>query len=163
MALVALIAVLAAVGGVVGWSLWQDRNDGRVLVTATLLVAFALLLWAFALLLWDLLEGRMRRWLHGVLVAVLAPACALAAAVVSAMAGLALVTALEPEQAPVGPSEPRVHVERAQPKTTSEKGTSPETTSGRTASPSAAPASSPSASPSAASSATPSPSASPSP
>ena len=165
MALVALIALLAAVGGVVGWSLWQDRNDGRVLVTATLLVAFALLLWAFALLLWDLLEGRMRRWLHGVLVAVLAPACALAAAVVSAMAGLALVTALEPEQAPVGPSEPRVHVERAQPKTTSEKGTSPETTSGLTASPSAAPASSPSpsASPSAASSATPSPSASPSP
>ncbi len=162
-AFVALIAVLAAVGGVVGWSLWQDRNDGRVLVTATLLVAFALLLWAFALLLWDLLEGRMRRWLHGVLVAVLAPACALSAAVVSAMAGLALVTALEPEQAPVGPSEPRVHVERAQPKTTSEKGTSPETTSGRTASPSAAPASSPSASPSAASSATPSPSASPSP
>ncbi len=162
-AFVALIAVLGAVGRVVGWSLWQDRNDGRVLVTATLLVAFALLLWAFALLLWDLLEGRMRRWLHAVLVAVLAPACALAAAVVSAMAGLALVTALEPEQAPVGPSEPRVHVERAQPKTTSEKGTSPETTSGRTASPSAAPASSPSASPSAASSATPSPSASPSP
>jgi hypothetical protein len=162
-AFVALIAVLGAVGGVVGWSLWQDRNDGRVSVTATLLVAFALLLWAFALLLWDLLEGRMRRWLHAVLVAVLAPACALAAAVVSAMAGLALVTALEPEQAPVGPSEPRVHVERAQPKTTSEKGTSPETTSGLTASPSAAPASSPSASPSAASSATPSPSASPSP
>jgi hypothetical protein len=111
------------------------------------LVAFALLLWAFAVLLWDLLEGRMHGWLRVVLVAMLTPACALGAAVISAVAGLALATALEPDQAPVGSLELRSRIEPAQPKTTSEEGTSPETTSDRTASPSAAPTSSPSASP----------------
>jgi tRNA A-37 threonylcarbamoyl transferase component Bud32 len=161
-AFVALIALLAAVGGAVGWNLWQDHNDRMILVTAALLVAFALLLWAFGVLLWDLLEGRTRRWLRVVLVALLAPACALAAAVVSAVAALALVTALEPDEVPVSPSKPPAHTAPAGPETTTEE-TSPETASDQSASPSAAPTSSPSASASATPSATPSPSASPSP
>lgn len=150
-----------------GRCLWQDHDDGRVLlVTAALLFAFALLLWAFAMLLWDLLRGRLRRWLRVVLVAILTPACALAATLISAVAGLALVTALEPDGAPVGPSEPRVRNEPAEPATTSER-TTLETTPGGTASPFASPSPSPSAAPSATPSATPpatpSPSASPEP
>jgi 4-amino-4-deoxy-L-arabinose transferase-like glycosyltransferase len=154
-----LLALLSAVGGALGWNLLQDHNDEMILVTAALLVAVALLLWAFAVLLWDLFDGRIHGWLRVVLVTMLTPACALGAAVISAVAGLALVTALEPDQAPVGPSEPPARTEPAQPKTTSDEGVSPETTTDRTASPSAAPTSSPSAAPSA----TPSPSASPSP
>jgi hypothetical protein len=146
----------------VGWSLWRDHNDGRILVTATLLVAIALLLWAFAVFLWDLLEGRMRGWLRGVLVVVLAPACALAAAAVSVLAGLAFGLAFEPDEAPVGPSEMRPRIEPTQPMMTPEEGTSSEATTDRTASPSTTPTSSPSASPSAAPSATAFPSAAPS-
>ena len=83
-------------------------------------------------------------------VVVLAPLCGLGAAAASAMAGLALVMAFEPDQKPVGPSEPPPPA-RTEP-------TEPERTSEDRASPSASPSTpSPSASPSA----TPSPSASP--
>jgi hypothetical protein len=80
----------------------------------------------------------------------------MAAAVVSAVVGLALVTALEPNELPAGLSEPPARAEPAYPETTSE-GKRPETITDRTASPSATPATS------ATPSATPSPSASPSP
>jgi len=131
-----------------------------MIITAALLVAFALLLWAFAVLVWDLLEGRTRRWLRVVLVAMLTPACALAAAVISAVAGLALALALGPDETPAAPTgRPPAHTEPADPETTSAEGRGSETTTERTASPSATPSASPTASPTA----TPSPSASPSP
>jgi hypothetical protein len=124
-----------------------------VITPAVLLVAFALLVWAFAVFVWDLLEERARGWLRVVLVVVLAPSCALAAAVVSAVAALALVTAFEPDQVPASLSEPPARTEPAGLETTSD-GTGLETTTNRTAPPSSTP--SPSAS------STPSPSASPS-
>ncbi len=110
------------------------------MTTVGLLVAFAVLLWAFAVLLWDLLEERTRGWLHVMLVAVLAPTCALGAVVISAMAAMALATALESDEAPV-------RTERTDLETTSEERTTfPGTTTEETATPSAT--SSPSASPS---------------
>jgi hypothetical protein len=120
-------------------------------IGVALLAASASLLWAFTVLLWDLLEGWMsRRWLRVAVVVVLAPLCGLEAAAAAAMAGLALVMAFEPDQKPVGPSEPPPPA-RTEP-------TEPERTSEDRASPSASPSTpSPSASPSA----TPSPSASP--
>jgi hypothetical protein len=128
----------------------------RIVITAALFVALALLLWAFAVLLWDLLKERRRgEWLRVVLVVVLAPLCALAAAAVSAGATLALVTALEPEEVPAGLSEAPARTEPADPESTSE-GRRPETITDRTASPSAAPASSASPSATAYPSATPS-------
>lgn len=101
--------------------------------TAALLVAFALLIWAFAVLLSNLIEERARGWLRVMLVTVLAPTCALAAVAVSAVAGMTLVTALEPDEVPV----------RTEP-------TDPETTSDETvpSSPSASPSGTPSPSPS---------------
>jgi hypothetical protein len=134
----------------------------RIVIAAALLVALALLLWAFAVFVWDLLKERTRGWLRVVLVVVLAPSCALAAAVVSAGATLALVTALEPDEAPAGLSEVPARTEPADPETTSTEGTRPETITDRTASPSAAPSPSATAYPSATPSATPYPSASPS-
>lgn len=121
-----------------------------------LLVVSAVLLWAFAVLLSDLLKERTRGWLRVMLVIVLAPACALTTAVVSAMAGMALSMTLEPYEAPASVSEPPVRTEPAELETTSEVTALPETTTEQTASPSAMP------SPSASSSATPYPSASPS-
>jgi len=57
---------------------------GTVPMEVALLAAFTLLLGAFTLLLWDLLRGRMRGWLRIMAVVVGAPACALAATVISA-------------------------------------------------------------------------------
>jgi hypothetical protein len=162
-----LLALLSAVGGAVGWSLWQDHNLRMIVAPAALVIAVAVHLWAFAVLLWDLFEGRIRRWLCVVLVVVLAPVCALATLVGSAAATLAVITALESNEAPVDLTEPSAPTRPTQPETISDKETSPETTTDRTASSSATPTSSPSAtpsatpSPSAAPSATPSPSASP--
>jgi hypothetical protein len=126
-------------------------------VDVALLVAFALILGAFAVLLWDLLQGRMRGWLRVLAVAVLAPACALAATVISAGAGLTLVSTLSPD-------EPPAHTEPAEKdsENTSPERKGSETTTERSASPSATPSSTTSASPTASPSATPSPSASPS-
>ncbi len=132
-----------------------------LVTTVGLLVAFAMLLWAFAVLLSDLLVERTRGRLHVMLVAVLAPTCALGAMVISAMAAMALATALESDEAPV-------RTERTDLETTSEETTTfPETTTEETATPSAtaSPSASPSGtlSPSASPSASPSSSASPSP
>jgi hypothetical protein len=59
-------------------------------------VAFALLVWAFAVLVWDFLEERTRGWLRVLLVGVLAPSFALAAALITS----AVITALEPHERP---------------------------------------------------------------
>jgi hypothetical protein len=67
---------------------------------AALLIVFALLLWAFAVFLWDPLKERTRGWLRVMLMVVLAPACALTTLVVSAVAGMALSMAFEPNEAP---------------------------------------------------------------
>jgi hypothetical protein len=122
------------------------------LITAALLFAFALLLWAFAVLLWDFLEDRTPRWLRVLLVVVLAPSCALAAALATVMITSALLTALEPHERLAGPSEPPARNEPAEPETTSETSerTGPETIIDGTwtPSPSATPSATPSASPS---------------
>ncbi len=124
-----------------------------------LLVALAVLLWAFAVLLSGLLEERTPKWLRVTLVAVLAPVCALVTVALSAMAAMALATALEPDEVPVRtePTDPQA--------TSQETTTLPETTTEETATPRATPTatSSPSASPSGTSSPSASPSASPSP
>jgi hypothetical protein len=125
-----------------------------IVVTAALFFAFALLLWAFAVFVWDLLEGRGPGWLRVALVVLLAPSCALGAAVISAVAGLALAMVLAPDEAPVGPSEPPANSEPADREPTSDE-RGPETTSEETASPPATPSPSPSPA------ATPSPSPSP--
>ena len=125
---------------------------------AALLIVFALLLWAFAVVLWDPLKERTRGWLRVMLMVMLAPACALTTLIVSAVAGMALSMAFEPNEAPARLSEPPARTEPAEPKMPSEETTVAETTTDQTASPSAAPSSSSSAT----SSATPSPSASPS-
>ena len=134
---------------------------GEILAAAVdvaLLAAFALILGAFAVLLWDLLQGRMRGWLRMVTVAVLTPACALAATAISAGAGLTLASALKPD-------EPSAHTGPADQdhENTSAERTSSETTIERSASPSATPSSTPSGSATASPSATSSASASPSP
>ena len=136
-----------------------------VMMTAALGGAFALLVGVFAVLIWDLLEERSpgRRWLRVVVVVVLAPVCALGAAMVSAVAGLALVTTLDLEEVPTGPSEQPARTESAQPETTSVETPSPAARPYPSASPSSSATPSPSASPSPSSSATSSPSASPSP
>jgi hypothetical protein len=118
------------------------------LITAALLCAFALLLWAFAVLLWDFFEERTREWLRVLLVFVLAPSCALAVALATAMITSAVITALEPHEAPTGSSEPPERSEPAEPETTPER-IGPKTITNGTGTPSAAPTPSPSASPSA--------------
>jgi len=129
-------------------------------VEAALLAAFALIVGAFTVLLWDLLqERRMRGGLRVMVVVVLAPACALAAAVISAGVRLALASAL-------GPDEPPAHTEPAEEdleRTSAAEGRGSETTTERRASPSATPSVSPPASPPPSPTATASPSASPSP
>ena len=128
---------------------------------AGLLFVLAALLWVFAALLWDLLKERTRGWRRVMLVVVLAPACALATVLVSAMAGMALSMAFEPSQAPAGLSEPPARTEPAELESTSEETTLLETTTDPTPSPSATPY--PSVSASATSSPSVSPSSSPSP
>ena len=128
------------------------------MVGVTLLAVSAVLLGALTVLLPDLLRegtpGGLRVVVYG-----LTWACALATALVSAVAGWALVTVLKLEDAPrLLPSEPPARTEPTVPERTSPaEGTIPEVTSDRTGSASAA--SSSSASPSA----IPSSSASPSP
>jgi hypothetical protein len=127
-------------------------------VGVTLLAVSAVLLGALTVFLPDLLDEGMPRGLR-VVVHGLTWACALATALVSAVAGWALVTALKLEDAPRPlPSEPPARTEPTVPETTSPaEGTIPEVTYERTGSASAASSSS------ASSSAIPSSSASPSP
>jgi hypothetical protein len=127
-------------------------------VGVAILAVFTVLLGALAVFLPDLLQEGAPRG-RRVLVYGLTWACAIATALVSAVTGWALVTALKFEEAPLSrPSEPPALTEPTVPETTSSaEGTIPEFTSGHTGSPSAA--SSSSASPTA----VPSSSASPSP
>jgi hypothetical protein len=116
-------------------------------VGVTLLAVSAVLLGALAVFLPDLFDEGMPRGLR-VVVHMLTWACALATALVSAVAGWALVTALKLEDAPRPlPSEPPARTEPTVPARTSPaEGTIPELTSERSGTPSAA--SSSSASPS---------------
>src|SRR5829696_10517552 len=59
--------------------------------------AFTLILGAFTLILWDLHRGRRRGWLRVMAVVVGAPACALAATVISAGVGGAVAVWLDPD------------------------------------------------------------------
>jgi|SRR5829696_410712 len=84
------------------------------------------LLAAFTLILWDLLRGRRRGWLRVVAVVVGAPACALAATVISAGVGWAVAARLDPDE------QPPAHTEQTTPenreRTSYAEGRGPETT-----------------------------------
>ena len=110
-------------------------------------VAFALLVWAFAVLVWDFLEERTHGWLRVLLVGVLAPSFALAAALATVLITSAVITALESHERPA-------RIEPEVPKTTSEN-TGPETITNRTGTPSPSPSASPSATSSPSASASP--------
>jgi hypothetical protein len=121
-----------------------------------LLGAFTLILGAFTLILWDLLGGRRRGWLRVMAVLVGAPACALAATVISAGIGWTVAVTLEPdEQLPPARTEQRKP--QNQQRTSSAEGRGPETTTERSASPTATPSASPTPSASATATASPSP------
>src|SRR3712207_9187666 len=76
---------------------------GTAAVEEALLAAFALILGAFAVLLWDHLRGRMGGWPRVMAVVVGAPACALAATVISAGGGWAGGSTLGPHEPPPAP------------------------------------------------------------
>jgi hypothetical protein len=90
--------------------------------------------------------------LRVLLVVVLAPSCALAAALAKVVLTSALLTALVPHETPAGPSEPPERIELTEPEATSER-TGPETLVNGTPTPS--PSATPS--PSTTASASPSP------
>ena len=117
------------------------------LIAPALLFAFALLVGSFAVLVWDFLEERTSGWLRVLLVVVLTPSRALAAALSTAMITWALLTALMPHETPAGPSESPERIEPTEPETTSER-TGPETIIDGTPTPSPSATASPSASPS---------------
>jgi hypothetical protein len=121
------------------------------------LAAFAFILGAFALLVWDLLGRRMRGWLRVMAVVVVAPACALAATLISAGVGWAVAATLAPEEQQ--PTQTEQRAQQAQERTSAaEGGRGSETTTERSASPTATPTASPTSSPRATSSPTASPS-----
>jgi hypothetical protein len=121
-----------------------------------LLGAFTFIVGAFALILWDLLRGRRRGWLRVMAVVVAAPACALAATVISAGVGWAVAVTLEPDEPP-----PPAHAEQTTPenqqRTSSAEVRSPETTTERSASPTATATASPTVTASPTATASPSP------
>jgi 4-amino-4-deoxy-L-arabinose transferase-like glycosyltransferase len=133
---------------------------GTVPMKVALLGAFTLILGAFALLLWDLLRGRRHGWLRVMAVVVGAPACALAATVISTGVGWAVAATLEPDQQP--PARTEQTTPENQQRTSSAEGRGPETTTERSASPTATATASPtvtaSPTPSASATATASPS-----
>src|SRR5215216_1725182 len=112
-----------------------------------LLGAFTLILGAFTLILWDLLRERRRGWLRVMAVVVGAPACALAATVISAGVGGAVAVWLEPDEQPPAPTEQTTP--ENQQRTSSAEGRGPETTTERSASPTSTATASPTASPTA--------------
>jgi hypothetical protein len=132
---------------------------GTAAMGVALLATFAFILGAFALLVWDLLGGRMRGWLRVMAVVVGAPACALAATVISAVIGWAVAATLAPEEPP--PTHTEQRAQEDQERTSADEGGrgSETTTERRSASPTATPTASPTSSPTA----TASPTASPSP
>jgi hypothetical protein len=105
-----------------------------------LLGAFTLILGAFTLILWDLLRGRGRGWLRVVAVVVGAPACALAATVISAGVGWAVAATLEPDEQ--APARTEQTTPENQQRTSSAEGRGPETATEQSASPTAAPSAS---------------------
>jgi hypothetical protein len=119
----------------------------NLLLIAAVVFAFALLLWTFAVLVWDFLEERTRGWLRVLLVGLLAPSFALAAALATLLITSAVITTL-------GPHERPARIEPEEPETTSEN-TGPETVTNRTGTPSPSPSASPSATSSPSASASP--------
>jgi hypothetical protein len=134
---------------------------GTASMEGELLAAFTLILGAFALILWDQLRGRMRGWLRVMAVVVGAPACALAATVISAGVGGAVAVTLEPDQPP--PAHTEQTTPENQQRTPPAEGRSPETTTERNASPTATATASPTVTTSPTPSASPTATASPSP
>src|SRR5215207_5850221 len=108
-----------------------------------LLGAFTVILGAFALILLDLVRGRRRGWLRIMAVVVGAPACALAATVISVGVGWAVAATLEPGQQPPTRTEQTTPENRERtwpaevrnPETTTERSASPTATATATASP----------------------------
>jgi hypothetical protein len=121
---------------------------GTTAMGVALLAVFAFILGAFALLVWDLLGGRMRGWLRVMAVVVMAPACALAATLISAGVGWAVAATLAPEEQQ--PTQTEQRAQEAQERTSAAEGRGPETTTERrSASPTATPTASPTSSPTA--------------
>jgi predicted lipid-binding transport protein (Tim44 family) len=131
------------------------EHIGIAPMEVALLGAFTLILGAFALILGDLLRGRMRGWLRVMAVVVGAPACALAATVISAGVGWAVAVTLEPDE------QPPAHTEQTTPekreRTSSAEGRGPDTTTERSASPTATATASPTVTASPTATASPSP------
>jgi cytoskeletal protein RodZ len=117
---------------------------GTAPIEVALLGAFALILGAFALILGNLLRGRMRGWLRVMAVVLGAPACALAATVISAGVGWAVAVTLEPDEPP--PAHTEQTTQESRERTSPAEGRSPETTTERSASPTATASPTPSAS-----------------
>jgi hypothetical protein len=92
---------------------------GTASMEGALLAAFTFILGAFALILWDQLRGRMRGWLRVMAVVVGAPACALAATVISAGIGGAVAVTLDPDELPPA------HTEQTTPENQEERGPRP--------------------------------------
>jgi hypothetical protein len=114
---------------------------GTAPMEVALLSAFTFILGAFTLILWDLLRGRRRGWLRVVAVVVGAPACALAATVISAGVGWAVAVTLEPDEPPPSHTEQTTPENRE--RTSPAEVRSPETTTERSASPTATATASP--------------------
>jgi hypothetical protein len=131
------------------------EQTGTAPVEVALLGAFTFILGVFTLILWDLLRGRRRGWLRVMAVVVGAPACALAATVISAGVGWAVAVRLEPVK------QPPAHTEQTTPenreRTSPAEGRGPETTTERSASTTATATASPTPSASATATASPSP------
>jgi hypothetical protein len=113
---------------------------GTAPMEVVLLGAFTFIHGAFTLILWDLLRGQGRSWLHLVAVVVGAPACALAATVISAGVGWAVAARLEPDEPP--PAQTEQTTPQNQQRTSPGEGRAPETTTERSASPTATPSAS---------------------
>jgi cytoskeletal protein RodZ len=128
---------------------------GTAPMEVALLAAFTFILGAFALILGDLLRGRRRGWLRVMAVVVGAPACALAATVISAGVGWAVAATLEPHEQP--PARTEQTTPENQQRTSSGEGRGPETTTERSASPTATATASPTPSASPTATASPSP------
>jgi hypothetical protein len=129
---------------------------GTAPMEGALLAAFTFILGAFALILWDQLRGRMRGWLRVMAVLVGAPACALAATVISAGVGGAVAVTLEPDEPPPAHTEQRTP-EKQQRTSPPAEGRVPETTTEPSASPTATATASPTPSASPTATASPSP------
>ena len=128
---------------------------GTAPMEVALLGAFTLILGAFTLILWDFLRGRRRGWLRVMAVVVAAPACALAATVISAGVGWAVAVTLIPDQPP--PAHTEQTTPENQQRTSPAEVRGPETTTEWSASPTATATASPTPSASATATASPSP------